>query len=114
MSDLQRAFLAWNSRPLACATMLLAQLGLVKKTIKAGPNSGYDSDGDMPLEFSLWATLRYNFFSTSQPPYETWKSELDFKVDVESRGLHISDSCDDAVKSAALSRFGSMYLGCIH
>ncbi len=97
-----------------CATMLLAQLGIVKKTIKAGPNSGYDPDGDMPLEFSLWATLRYNFFATSQPPYETWKSQLDFKVDVESRGLHISDSCDDAVKSAALSRFGSMYLGCIH
>ena len=97
-----------------CATMLLAQLGLVKKTIKAGPNSGYDPDGDMPLEFSLWATLRYNFFSTSQPPHETWKSQLDFKVDVESRGLHISDSCDDTVKSAALSRFGSMYLGCIH
>ena len=97
-----------------CATMLLAQLGLVKKTVKAGPNSGYDPDADMPLEFELWAGLRYNFFATGPPPYDSWKSQLDFKVDVESKGLHVSSSCDESVKNAALSRFGSMYLGCIH
>jgi hypothetical protein len=97
-----------------CATMLLARLGLTEKTIKAGPNSGYDPDGDMPLEFELWAGLRWNFFAAAQPPYETWKSQLDFQVDVESRGLHISDACDEAVKTATLSRFGRMYLGCIH
>jgi hypothetical protein len=97
-----------------CATMLLAQLGIVKKTVKAGPNSGYDPDSDMPLEFELWAGLRYNFFATGPPPVDTWKSQLDFKIDVESKGLHISNSCDESVKNAALSRFGSMYLGCIH
>ena len=97
-----------------CATMLLAQLGLVKKTVKAGPNSGYDPDADMPLEFELWAGLRYNFFATGPPPYDTWKSQLDFKVDVQSTGLHISSSCDESIKNAAISRFGSMYLGCIH
>ena len=59
-----------------CATMLLAQLGLVRKTVKAGPNSGYDPDADMPLEFELWAGLRYNFFATGPPPYDTWKSSL--------------------------------------
>lgn len=97
-----------------CATMLLAQLGLTKKMIKAGPNSGYDPDGDMPLEFALWAGLRWNFFAAGPPPYETWKSQLDFQVDVESRGLHVSDACDEVVKTAAISRFGRMYLGCIH
>jgi hypothetical protein len=97
-----------------CATILRAQLGSVKKTIKPGPNSGYDPDGDMPLDFGLWAGLRYNFFAAAPPPYETWKSQLDFSVDVESRGLHISTLCDNAVKNAALFRFGKMYLGCIH
>jgi hypothetical protein len=97
-----------------CATMLLDQLGLVKKTVKAGPNSGYDPDADMPLGFELWAGLRWNYFATGPPPYDTWKSQLDFKVDVQSQGLHISTSCDESIKSAALSRFGSMYLGCIH
>jgi hypothetical protein len=97
-----------------CATMLLAELGSVKKTVKAGPDSGYDPDADMPLEFELWAGLRYNFFATGPPPYDTWESQLDFKVDVESKGLHVSRSCDESIKNAALSRFGSMYLGCIH
>jgi len=34
--------------------MLLAELGLVKKTVKAG-EKGYDPDSDMELEFELWA-----------------------------------------------------------
>jgi hypothetical protein len=97
-----------------CATMLRAELGLVKKTVKAGPNSGYDPEADMPLEFELWAGLRYKFFATGPPPFDTWTSQLDFKVDVASKGLHVSSRCEEFVKNAAFSRFGSMYLGCIH
>jgi hypothetical protein len=97
-----------------CATMLLAQLGLVKKTVKAGPNSGYDPDADVPLEFELWAGLRWNFFATGPPPVDTWTSQLDFKIDVESKGLHVSSRCDESIKKAALATFGSMYVGCIH
>ncbi len=97
-----------------CATMLLDQLGLVMKTIKAGPNSGCDPDADMPLGFELWARLRWRFFALGPPPYDTWKSQEDFKVDVKSSGLHVSDACDESIKDAALSRFGYMYLGCIH
>jgi hypothetical protein len=97
-----------------CGTMLLAQLGLVKKTVKAGPDSGYDPDGDMPLGFELRATLRRRFFAAPPPPVDTWKSQLDYQVDVESRGLHIAPSCDAKLARSALSRFGKMYLGCIH
>ena len=82
--------------------------------VKVGSDSGYDPNTETELEFKLWAGLRYNFFAAAPPPYNTWKSQLDFKVDVESRGLHISDHCEEAVRDAALSRFGSMYLGCIH
>ncbi len=87
-----------------CATMLLAELG----------NSGYDPNLDMELEFELWAGLRYNFFAAGPPPYDTWESQLDFQVDVDSRGLHVAESCDQKVRKAALARFGKMYLGCIH
>jgi hypothetical protein len=97
-----------------CATMLLAQLGLVNKKVKAGHNSGYDPDLDMELEFELWASVRWNFFAAAPPHPDTWKSQLDFQVDVASRGLHIAETCDEGVRSAALARFGSMYVGCIH
>ncbi len=97
-----------------CAMMMLAQLGIVKKKVKAGPNSGYDPDSEVELEFELWAGLRYNFFAAAPPPVDTWKSQLDFQVDVESRGLHLADSCDNEIRDAALIRFGRMYLGCIH
>jgi len=95
-----------------CAVMLLAELGVVKKTVKTGENSGYDPDSDMELEFELWAGVRYNFFAAARPP-DQWKSQLDFQVEVESRGLHVAATCDPEVRRAAVARFGSMYLGCI-
>ncbi len=94
--------------------MLLAELGCVKKMVKAGQNSGYDPDSDMELEFELWAGVRYNFFAAAPPPPDQWESQLDFQVDVETRGLHVAATCDLEVRRAALARFGSMYLGCIH
>ena len=97
-----------------CATMLLAQLGLVNKKVKAGHNSGYEPNLDMELEFELWEDVRWNFFAAAPPHPDTWKSQLDFQVDVASRGLHVAETCDEGVRSAALARFGSMYLGCIH
>lgn len=98
-----------------CAVMLLAELGLIKKMVKAGENSGYDPDSDMELEFELWAGIRYNFFAAAPPPPpDQWESQLDFQVNVEARGLHVAAACDLAVRRAALARFGSMYLGCIH
>jgi hypothetical protein len=97
-----------------CAMMLLAQLGLLTKTVKAGENSGYNPDLDLPLAFGFWAGLRCKFFAAPPPPMDSWKSQLDYQVDVASRGLHIADSCASDVRDAALARFGSMYLGCIH
>ena len=95
--------------------MLLSRLGLVKKMIRVGDGWGYDHDSEMSLEFELWATFRHYFFATSPPPIDSWKSQSDFEVDVESSGLHIADSCDaTTLRQASLERFGKMYLGCIH
>jgi hypothetical protein len=97
-----------------CATMLLAQMGLITKQIKAGDYSGYDPNEDIDLSFMLWAGLRRNFFAAPPPDPATWVSQLDFKVDVASRGLHISERCPPRLRDAALARFGSMYVGCVH
>jgi hypothetical protein len=98
----------------SCSIMLLASLGLLNKKVKAGENSGYPPDLDVELEFELWASLRYSFFADPAPSPETWESQLDHKVNVAARGLHIAETCDLRLKSAALARFGEMYLGCIH
>jgi hypothetical protein len=94
--------------------MLLFALGILKKTVKAGEHSGYDPDSDIGVDFELWAGLRWNFFGDPPPPIDTWQSELDWRSNVSSRGLHVADSCSPDVRSAALDRFGNMYLGCIH
>jgi hypothetical protein len=99
----------------ALATMLLAELGLVSKLVKAGPDSGYDPDIDLELEFELWARLRYLFFQgeTGPLPEDPPESSL-WWSDVASYGLHVSAACSKLLREAALARFGRNYLGCIH
>jgi hypothetical protein len=87
-------------------------LGLLAKTVKAGENSGYDPDLDVGLDFELFASLRYHFFSAMQSTDSTSKDF--FWIDVESRGLHVAQDCSEDLRRAALSRFGRMYIGCIH
>jgi hypothetical protein len=97
-----------------CATILLAELGLVTKQVRAGDNSGYDPDLKIDLAFELWAGLRRSFFAAPPPHPDTWHSQLDWQADVASRGLHIADACGQQLRDAASARFGKMYLGCIH
>ncbi len=68
--------------------------------VKAGENSDYDPDSEVNLDFELWTTLRYNFFAAAPTPIDSWKSQLDFQVDVESRGLFIADSCETQTREA--------------
>ena len=94
--------------------MLLEHLGHLKKTVKAGENSGYDPDLDIELGFELWASLRYAFFKASQPIPGPEDLLGDLMFDVENYGLHVAPSCDDTLRAAALERFGRCYLGCTH
>lgn len=98
--------------PHTLGLMLLDQLGLIDKMVKAGPNSGYESDLEIELGFELWASLRY-YFLGGRFPTEVNSNE-DLVVTVEDYALHIADSRPDILKSAARDRFGSQYLGCIH
>lgn len=96
--------------------MLLEQLGLIAKKVRAGEGSGYDPDLEIELGFELWASLRYQFFKAPQPnpgpiPDDP-VGELIF--DVANYGLHISDKCSPPLREAAYNQFGGCYLGCIH
>jgi hypothetical protein len=96
--------------------MLLEQIGLVKKMVKAGENSGYDPNLDIELGFELWASLRYSFFKAPRPKPGPIPDDPvgELMFDVENYGLHIAASCDEKLREAALKRFAECYLGCIH
>jgi hypothetical protein len=96
--------------------MLLEHQGLLKKVVKAGENSGYDPELEIEVGFELWASLRYAFFKSPQPNPGPIPDDPvgDLIFDVENYGLHIAGSCDDALRRAAIERFGECYLGRIH
>ncbi|MCH7760411.1 hypothetical protein IIA15_03285 [candidate division TA06 bacterium] len=98
----------------AMGIMLLEQQEHIKKTVKAGENSGYEPDLDINLGFELWASLRYSFFKSSQPIPGPEDPLGDLLFDVENYGLHVAATCVDALRNSSLARFGQCYLGCIH
>lgn len=88
-------------------------LGLVTKMVKAVENSGYDTDLDIELGFEMWATLRNTFFNKGSTIY-TDNPIADATVKVEPYGLFISEYCDIHLRETARTKFGDVYLGCIH
>ena len=96
------------------ARLFLEHLGYLKKMVKAGKNSGYDSDLDIGLGFELWAALRYSFFKAAQPIPGSEDPLGGLMFNVADHGLHIATSCDEALRVAVVERFGECYLGCIH
>ncbi len=94
-----------------CGTMLLDALGKIKKIVNV-PNSGYDDDVEIDLGFEMWAGIRHAFLSVSNG---ACIDDEDFAVVlVEPHGLYIDPSASSEVAAAARSRFGSLYIGCIH
>lgn len=98
----------------AAATMLLAELGVVKKVVKVGSDSGYDADTEVDLEFELFARVRYNVFRGPKLSVEESGKGEPHWADVRSYGLHIAENCSEVLRRAADSRLGMIYLGCIH
>ena len=95
------------------SVMLLEQLGLITKTVKAGPNSGYDPELDIELGFEMWASIRHQFFTQDKVDLDVGLLE-GFTLDVASYALYIAESVPMSLKEAALKRFGDTYVGCIH
>jgi hypothetical protein len=93
--------------------MLLDSLGLLKKVVKAGPNSGYDENLEIDLGFEMWASLRYQFFNAGSVVNQDdlYAGAL---VKVGANGLFVAASCPPELRAAAESRCDECYLGCIH
>ena len=91
--------------------ILLEEQGVISKTVKAGPGSGYDPDLDIKIGFELWAHIRWHFFTQDEPNID---ADNGFKLDVAPYALHIADSCVSKLASAANARFSSTYVGCMH
>jgi len=98
-----------------CAIMMKDSLGLITKRVRAGENSGYDPDSDMELGFEMFATIRYSFLGICAPyVQEEPQPRLQHFLLISDYGLQVSDALPETLRAAAESRFGSLYLGCIH
>ncbi len=95
-----------------CAIMMKDSLGLVKKMVKAGDNSGYDPDSDMELGFEMYATIRYSFIGEFAP-YDESATRQPMLI-LDKYGIVISPKLEGEIQLAAKERFSSMYLGCMH
>lgn len=93
--------------------MLLEEAGIIRKSVLAGDNSGYEPDLGIELGFELWAGLRYSFFGKDELASNS-SEVLDPHRIVEGFGLYVAPSCDGDLADLARRRFGSIYLGCIH
>jgi hypothetical protein len=96
-----------------CSTMLLEELGLINKIVKAGKGSGYDPDLDIELGFELWAGLRYNFLGEIDMERFENGDGLPHNS-TEPFGLYISEYCNERLTKKIRNTFSEIYLGCIH
>lgn len=80
--------------------------------VPAGPDSGYDPDGMLPLEFKLWAGLRYNLAGQQVVPNGPQGSTPSSTV--YAFGLFVSEHCSPDGKAAVEKQLSTVYLGCIH
>jgi hypothetical protein len=96
-----------------CSTMLLEKLGHITKKIEINePMDSVYHGLEIELGFEMWAGIRYAFLSQSKP---NPKDDFDLaNVDVYPWGLYIDDIVSEEVATAAMERFGAIYLGCIH
>ena len=96
-----------------CSTMLLEELGLITKKVKAGKSSGYDPDLDIELGFELWAGIRYNFLGEiDMERFENGDGQP--HTSTEPFGLYISEYCNKKLTKKIRNTFSEIYLGCIH
>lgn len=83
----------------ALGGMLLEEIGIVRKIVLAGENSGYDPELEIELGFELWAMLRYSLLGVNEhipglsPPPDDLTNPF-FRVD--GYGMFLSPSCPPA------------------
>jgi hypothetical protein len=93
------------------ATMLLAQLGLVRKTVRVGDGSDSDPERDVPLSFEVWHSLRSSFFHKNLEVGEDGTKPPHGVVDT-SVALYIAEDTPAPLAEASHRSFDRMYVAC--
>lgn len=96
--------------------MLLEEMGLISKTVRAGEDSGYDPETMIEIGFELWASLRYLLIQSPQPIRPLIGDDVQaYPVfQVQGYGLYIAPSCPEKLREHTTNRFGENFLGCMH
>ena len=99
-----------------CSTMLRETLSPNPKQVTLNcPDDSEHHNLEVPLVFELWAGIRHSFLSIVRPVHPDHSDHSDFgTADVHPWGLFVDESVNTKVASAAMERFGTNYLGCIH
>jgi hypothetical protein len=109
VGGLQVADLAAHS----LATMVLETMGLVSKKVRLG----YEDEGvELGIGFELWLTTRRCLFQCHGAAQAMTERDgyAALTADTSTYALHISHGCPPEVRTAAVDRLGTMYLGCVH
>lgn len=94
------------------SAILLSDLGLLKKMVRAGEGTPFDPDEMLELEYTLWSSLRY-CLASEEPAYPGEDRRPTDFTEFDAFGLFVSDACRGDVKRTALNRFATVYMGCI-
>lgn len=96
-----------------CATMLRESLLPEPKKITWDDPADTIYHGlEVPLEFEMWASIRYSFLCMNKPAQG---DDFDFSVvNVFPWGLYVDEGVDDRIATAAFKHFGENYVGCCH
>ena len=60
------------------------------------------------IGYEIWARIRYSFLVGDETEEES------MSYDLTEFGLYLSSDLTSVIRHAALQRFGSIYMGCIH
>lgn len=93
------------------STMLLTEMGIAVKMVPTGEDYLTET-GEVELAWELWTSLRYAL--SSGVPEAGFDEDGWCDPTMKPFGLAISDGCSHAVKVAAITRLGSVWVGCIH
>ena len=99
-----------------CGTMLKETLSPVPKIVTLNdPNDRAYHGKEVPLEFELWAGIRYSLLGEVKSVHASDPEHPDFAtVVMHPFGLFVDESVCTKIASAAMDRFGKIYLGCVH
>jgi hypothetical protein len=94
--------------------MLLEHMGLLRKRVRVGENSGYHPDSLIELGFEMFGNFRSSFFKAPMPIPRGEDALGNLTYVVDGYGLYVGENCDIGLRQAVQERFGTCYMGCIH